>query len=189
MKKLLVLSVVALSSVAFAQDKKEMKGEMKADAKAAHMPHGYTPRKVTKEDKKGIEAMFKAMEAAEMKGDMNAAMEHIDFPVYMMTDNSQGKVMSDSWTKEKYAKMMTDAMAQMPKDHAMKPPKHNFKYFFLTDTMAIVTDQKTMHMGKEKMPVRSAMTVIQKDGKWMVKTMAEGGWGDSMGTGGSGEMK
>ena len=36
-------------------------------------------------------------------------------------------------------------------------------------------------MGKTTMTWKNAQTVVLKDGKWMVKSMVEGGWGDSQG--------
>jgi hypothetical protein len=138
---------------------------------------GWTPRKVTHEDKKGIDAMLNQSEKAWKTGDIAATAALVDFPVYMVTDNSKGVVSTDTWTKDQYMTSMTEAMKNMPKDMKVK---HNRKYDFLTDDMAMVYDNATMTMGKQTMNVRSASLVIKKDGKWMVKSMMEGGWGDSM---------
>lgn len=135
----------------------------------------FTPRKVTHEDKKGIEALYAEQEAAWKKGDMSAISALVDFPVYMVTDDSKGTVYTDTWNKERYATEMTEATKNMPKDMKMK---HARKYFFLTDDMAMVYDSTSMTMGKQKMSWNNAELVIKKNGKWMVKSMMEGGWGD-----------
>jgi hypothetical protein len=135
----------------------------------------WTPRKVTHEDKKGIDAMLKQVEDAWKKGDLATAASMVDFPVYMVTDDSKGNVTTDIWTKEKYITEMTEAMKFMPKDIKVK---HNRKYDFLTDDMAMLYDNMTMTMGKRTTNVRSGSLVIKKDGKWLTKSMMEGGWGD-----------
>jgi len=153
-----------------AKAKSEMKTEMGAGAGM-----GWMPRKVTHEDKKGIEEMLTQDEAAWMKGDMAGVAANVDFPVYMVTDDSKGMVYTDAWTKDQWMKEMADAMKNMPKDMKMK---HNRKYMFLTDDMAIVYDNMSATMGKQKMSWNSAELVVKKNGKWMIKSMMEGGWGD-----------
>jgi hypothetical protein len=140
---------------------------------------GWTPRKVTHEDKKGIEAMLTKIDNAWKTGDVAATAAMVDFPVYMVTDDSKGTVYTESWTKDMYMTNMTQAMKGMPDMKDMKV-KHNRKYDFLTDDMAMVYDNASMTMGKQTINTRSASLVIQKDGKWMIKSMMEGGWGDSM---------
>jgi hypothetical protein len=49
---------------------------------------------------------------------------------------------------------------------------------FITDNIALVNAKMMMPMGKEKVEVRNSHTMILKDGKWLVKGMTEGGWGD-----------
>ena len=141
---------------------------------------GWTPRKVTHPDKKGIEAMLTQIDNAWMKGDIAATASMVDFPVYMVTDDSKGTVYTDSWTKDMYLTNMTETMKNMPSDMKDMKVKHNRKIDFITDDIAIVHDDAAMTMGKHTMNIRNANLVIKKDGKWMVKSMMEGGWGDSM---------
>ena len=44
----------------------------------------------------------------------------------------------------------------------------------------MVEETNDMTMGKVKDKWTSASLVTLKDGKWMVKAMVEGGWGDAM---------
>jgi hypothetical protein len=141
---------------------------------------GWTPRKVTKEDKKGIEAMLKEHEQAWMKGDLEGAMAHVSFPVFMATDDSKGAIHAGPWDKAMYQKMMepmlknTSAMADMMKNSKMK-----YDYNFLSDSMAMVTCNTQMKMGKQSHSMKSAMLVVNEAGKWMIKASMEPGWGDT----------
>lgn len=140
---------------------------------------GWTPRKVTNPDKKGIEAMLTQMDKAWMASDITATASMVDFPVYMVTDDSKGVVYTESWTKDTYMTNMTEATKKMSGMKDIKV-KHNRKYDFITDDIAFVYDDAAMTMGKHTMNVRSSSLVIKKDGKWMIKSMVEGGWGESV---------
>jgi hypothetical protein len=139
---------------------------------------GWVPRKVTNErgDKKQIEALFKSMEDAGRKGDLNAAAALVDFPVLMVTDDSKGEGMGDTWSREKWMQVMAPLYKPMPD---MKV-SHKPDIFMISDSLASVDDRTTMTMGKKKMTTRSSTLVIRKGGKWLIKSMVEGGWGDSM---------
>jgi hypothetical protein len=197
MKKLMISCVVLMSAAAFA-------GEMKAAAPAA-APAAAKPAetakpadtmakpadaamanpmaqwkapKVTKEDKKGVDDMYKAMEENMKKGDVEASAAMIDFPVLMVTDSSAGATMADMYDRAKWVATMKPAMENMPKD-AKWTNKH--KAEFLSDNLASVIEEHTMTMGKVKSTWKSHSLLVKKDGKWMQKSMTEGGWGDMMG--------
>ena len=46
--------------------------------------------------------------------------------------------------------------------------------------LASAGDEWSHTRGKNKMSGRSATLFVRKDGKWLVKAMVEGGWGDAM---------
>jgi hypothetical protein len=174
------VSVTVLAAEAKAADTKAKATEVKTtDVKstpaAAAVPL-FTPRKVTTEDKKGIDALIAAEEAAMTKGDMEASAANVDFPVYMVSDNAKGEAIAVNWDKKKYVDVMTASAQNMPKDAKMK---HNRKYHFLTDTMALVTDDVSSTVAKTTQSWKSASLVVKKDGKWLWKSMMMGGWGDS----------
>lgn len=180
MKKL-VLAVCFVSAVAFAEDKA-------MDAKAGDksmggMMAGWTPRKVTNEDKKGIEAALESHHKAWMSGDMSAVAATVDFPVFMATDDKDGNVMTTMHDQATWTKMMEPSMKAMMADKdamaAMaKMPKPKMEMFFITDTMALVDAKMQRSMGKQKMETRNALFMVNKGGKWMIKGQIEGGWGD-----------
>jgi len=180
MTRIAVAAVSVLACTAFAQTPSTTTSTPKEKPGAqGEAMGGWTPRKVTHPDKKGIEAMLTQMDKAWTAGDITATASMVDFPVYMVTDDSKGAVYTDSWTKDTYMTNMTETMKNMSGMKDMKV-KHNRKYDFITDDIAFVYDDAAMTMGKHTMNVRSSSLVIKKDGKWMIKSMVEGGWGGSM---------
>lgn len=187
MKKLLAVVVMALGTVAFAQAKPAAP-EAQAHAQKGAAMSGWTPSQVTKEDKKGIDAMWKTFGEAMMAKDMDKAADLVDFPVLMVTDDAKGKVTTTSWDRATWIANMKKSMESMPAPEGGQMPPHKMKYDFVTNGIAVTTTTTRMAMGKRHMNVKSTSLVINKDGQWKVKTMAEGGWGNEMtATGGSGK--
>ena len=139
---------------------------------------GWVPRKVTREqqDRKEITALFTAMHQAGQKGDPAAAAELVDFPVLMVTDDSQGEAKSDMWGREKWVEVMTPHFKPKPNVKVTHKPT----VFLLSDSLASVNDQWTMTVGKRTMTGRSATLLVRTAGQWRIKSMTEGGWGDMM---------
>ena len=139
----------------------------------------WVPPKVKNEaaDKKEIMALFKSMEAAEKKGDLDAAAALVDFPVLMVTDDSKGQAMSGIWDKQKWMKVMEPFYK-----HPMEGVKvtHKASIFMVSDSLASVDDQATITHGNKTTRARNSTLVVRKDGRWLVKAMVEGGWGDVM---------
>jgi len=168
--KNVVLACCLFASAAFAAD---------AAKPAEGAPPQVKHEQPTKKDTKGIEALYKQMDELAKKGDLEAMAALYDFPAYMMTDNSAGVVSADEWTKDKWMAVMKPAFESMPKDvkHTVKP-----KPTFVSNSIAFVEEQNSKTVGKGKPETwTSEAIVILKDGKWMFKGGAEGGWGDMMG--------
>jgi hypothetical protein len=140
---------------------------------------GWVPRKVTNEakDKKEIMALLQKMEAAGMKGDLDAALALVDFPVLMATDDSKGEAMGEAWSREQWIQVMRPFY-----DKPMKGMKvtHKPTIFLLSDSLASVDDVVTMTMGKKTVTMRNTSLLIRRNGEWLLKVMAEPGWGDMM---------
>lgn len=140
---------------------------------------GWTPRKVTpaqeKQGSQQIHQLFKKMEHAGMKGDLDAAVALVDFPVLMLTDTKAGEAVGAPYTEEQWRQEMGPFYQNPPKDMRMT---HSPKIFFISEVLASVDDSWTMTMGKKKTAGRSGLLVIRKGGEWKVKAMVEGGWGD-----------
>jgi hypothetical protein len=138
---------------------------------------GPMSRPVTKEkeDKKGVDELYKAMEDAWKKGDVNALAENVDFPVIMLSDDATGKAVHFEASREQWVDMMKGFVANMPKDAKMTS-KHTAS--FLSDDLGVVVEEMSMAMGKVKGKWKAFSVVTNKDGKWKVKEMSEAGWGD-----------
>jgi hypothetical protein len=168
------LSMLALTGVARA-------AEPAAAAPPAGAPDmskvGPMSRPVTKEkeDKKGVDDLYKAMEDAWKKGDVAALAENVDFPVIMLSDDSAGKAVHFAATRDQWIDMMKGFVANMPKDVKMTN-KHTAH--FLSDDLGVVVEETSMAMGKVKGKWKGFSVVTNKDGKWKVKEMSEAGWGD-----------
>lgn len=191
MKRFVAIATACFATAAFAGDMQghEMNGKMmkseKSMAAAGDMQAtGWTPRKVTKKDDKALDAFYKQYEETMMKGDMTAQAAMVDFPVFMATDDSKGMVSAGTYNKEQYVKMMEASMKAMPKmspeDMKKQAKETKRSYEWLTDTMVMVTTNCSMKMGNEKIPTKGTELLINKDGKWMVKSMVQGGWGEMM---------
>ena len=179
--RLLALLSLVLPSITLAQGSAAPAAEPKGGGDPMA---GFSPRKVTpaqeKEASQQIHALFKKMEQAGMKGDLDGAVSAIDFPVLMLTDNKAGDAVGGPYTEEQWRKEMGPMYQSPPKDMKMT---HAPKVFLVSEALASVDDSWTMTMGKKKLAGRSTMLLIRKAGEWKVKSMVEGGWGDMPGPG------
>jgi uncharacterized protein (TIGR02246 family) len=175
MKRLLLVALAVPVSLALAADEKT--------AAAPEDPMaGWVPPKVKNEakDKREIQALIGAMETAAKRGDLDAAAALVDFPVLMVTDDSKGEAMGEPWERERWTEVMKPFYDKPMKDMKVT---HKPTIFLLSDSLASVDDVSTMSMGGKTLTSRNSMLVIRRDGKWLVKAMAEGGWGDMMAAG------
>jgi hypothetical protein len=173
---LLIAALVALPALA------EEKPPPPSDPMA-----GWAPRKVAHEgqDRKEILALMKTMEEAGKKGDLAAAAAIVDFPVVMVTDDSKGQASAATWSKEQW----TQVMAPMYEKPMEVKVTHRPEIFLASDSLATLNDVVTMTVGKKTITARNTTILVRKDGKWLVKAMMEGGWGDMMAGPPPGEAK
>jgi Domain of unknown function (DUF4440) len=161
------VGILALAAPALAEDNKS--------AGAADMTKmGPLSRPVTKQDKKGVDELYKAMEDAWKKKDIEAAAANVDFPVVMLSDNSRGEVQHFNATREQWIGFMKPMM-DMPHDGIKMSHKH--QVHFLSDTLAVAIEDNSLS-GKMKGKWKGMSVLTLKDGKWKFKEMAEAGWGD-----------
>lgn len=169
MRRLVLLAALVPALAAAAEDKAGQSGDPMA---------GWTPKKVTREaqDRKEIGALIQAMDDAGKKGDLAAAAALVDFPVWMVTDDSKGQASAVEWSKEQW----TQVMEPFYKQPMQGKVTHKPVVFLASDSLATLNDVVTMSMGKKSMTSRNSTILVRKDGKWRVKAMMEGGWGDMM---------
>jgi hypothetical protein len=162
-----VLVLLGLVAPALAADEKPGQGDPMANWK---------PPKVREEqkDKKEILAVFGKMDAAGKKGDLEAAVALVDFPVLMITDDSKGEGQASPWTKEQWTEVMKP-FYQKPTDAKMT---HKPSVFLVTDSLATANDNWTSTAGGKTLSGRNSTILVRKGGEWKIKAMMEGGWGD-----------
>ncbi len=169
MRWLVMVSLVLSSSLALAAEEKAAPADPMA---------GWAPKKVMKEaqDRKEIAAFIRAMDDAGKKGDLAAAAALVDFPVLMVTDDKDGQASAVPWSREQW----TQVMEPFYKQPMQGKVTHKPTIFLASDSLAALDDVTTMTMGKKSMTSRNTTILVRKDGKWRVRVMMEGGWGDMM---------
>jgi hypothetical protein len=181
------IAAVLLSSAALAQ--KESKPLAPAATPAGPMMDfskmGPGARKPTNEAKtrSEIKAFFAEEEKLMKKGDFDAMLSRLDFPIYMATDDLKGVPEAEEYSRERYVKTMKPFWENMPKD---MQTTHKPAITVMSDSMAAVIDDFTIKMGKQKIAGKNVSLLVKRDGEWKWKMMAEPGWGGmEAGTGGS----
>ncbi len=133
-------------------------------------------RKPTNEakTKKEIEEVLKQQEELCAKKDMEGMAARIDFPVLMVTDDAKGVVEARETSKEQYVAMMKPFVEGASKDMKMT---HKLGISVLSDSIAVVVDDFTTTMGKQKFTGRSSSLMVKTGGQWKARVMTEAGWG------------
>jgi hypothetical protein len=173
MKTLLTWGVATAAALAAARPALAADEQAIAAGKA-----GGSQRTVTnaKADRAEILALLRALEDAARRGDVNGAAALVDFPVLMVTDDSRGEAMVDSWSKDQWL----EVMAPFYKPAPGATIAHRPAIFLVTDSLATVADEVTTTLGERKLSTRSALLVVRTGGRWKVKSMVEGGWGGTV---------
>jgi hypothetical protein len=182
MQKLMLAALFCVSTQAFGDEPKTpatTPAAMQAATPASPFDlakAGPWTRKPTDEKKlkKELEAFFKEEDALATRGDREAMLARIDFPVFMVTDDQKGTAETRSYTREQYLATMKPFYDNMPKDVKYT---HKPTFTVLSDSLADVTDEFTMTTGKQKLAGRNQSLVIKVDGQWKWKVMTEAGWG------------
>ncbi|MFZ5470489.1 MAG: hypothetical protein ACOZIN_13720 [Myxococcota bacterium] len=173
-----VAVVVLASGFAYAQGSMEKKpGVPQAGGMTDMSKMGPWTRKPSNEGKtkKEISEFLRQEEELMKKGDFEAMLSRIDFPVYMVTDNSKGVPMAKEHSREEYTTMMKPFYEDMPKD---VKTTHKRDITVLSDSLVTYVDDFTVTMGKQKYSGRGQGLLVKRNGQWKWKSMVEAGWGD-----------
>ena len=108
------------------------------------------------------------------KGEFDAMIARIDFPVYMATDDASGKPESKPFSKEEYVAMMKPMFEGMPKDMKLT---HKPVVKVLSDSIVVFTDDFVMKVGKDTMKGSNGGMLVKVGDQWKWKMMVEAGWG------------
>lgn len=126
------------------------------------------------QDRKEIDALFKALDAALEKGDAAAYADTLDFPVTLVTDGATGSTFSVSLDREAFLKAVSDSMK--PVSHLKVSSKRTVAV--LSDALATVVDDTTMTLGKTKGLSKSGAVVVRHGDAWKIKVLTEPGWAE-----------
>ena len=192
MKRASLMCAVAvlMSGVAFAQQGQQQQPSPRGQAAQVDMnkvgPWTRKPKDERK-TKQEIDTFLKEEDELMKSGDMQTMLSRVDFPVFLLTDDSKGTPMGEMYDRQKYTEMMQPFYQSMPKDMKVT---HKHTVTVLSDSLASVTDDFTMTKGKQKYNGRSQSLLVKRDGQWKWKSVAEPGWGDmpqhAQGVGGAG---
>jgi len=97
-----------------------------------------------------------------------------DFPVYMVTDQSNNEPKAEAFNHDDYISVMKPMFENVPKDMKVT---HKPTITVLSDSLANVVDEVTMTVGNKKVVRRNTGLLVKRDGQWKWKVMAEAGWG------------
>jgi len=136
---------------------------------------GPLSRRVTHEDKQGIEALFNAAADARRKEDMQALMTLYDLPIYAGTDNATGDYQDARCDGELLREILRATMQAEGKDVSRVERRTPH---FLSDSMAMVLVETSVTRNGDALgSYPSAILVIKKGGVWRFKSGVEAGHG------------
>ena len=181
------LAAITLAAPAFADQQKQSKPASSDQAPMMDFNKmGPSARKPTNPEKttSEIKVFIAEEDRIAQKGDFDAMLSRVDFPVYLATDDLKGVPEAKEYTREEYVAIMKQFWESMPKDVRMT---HKPSINVLSDSLVVVIDDYSMTTGKQKTAGKNLALLVKRDGKWKWKVMAEAGWGgmQQMGTGGS----
>ena len=140
-----------------------------------HNLTGPLSRRVTHEDRQGIEALFNAAGNAWRKDDMQALMTLYDLPIYAGTDNAAGAYQAAECDGEQLRAILTATMQAERRDVSRTERRTPH---FLSDSIAMVLVETSVTRNGDPLgSYRSAILVIKKGGLWRFKSGVEAGHG------------
>ena len=136
---------------------------------------GPLSRKITNEDRQGIEALFNAADDAWGQRDLQELTTLYDFPIYVGTDDSGGTYQGAEWDAHQFRAAMTAALQADGRrvDRRQQRTQH-----FLNDSMAMVLVETSMSVSATELgSYASAVLVITMGPRWYFKGGVEAGHG------------
>ena len=136
---------------------------------------GPLSRRVTHEDRQGIEALFVAAADARRTEDMQALMTLYDLPIYAGTDNAAGVYQAAECDAEQLRAILAATMRVERKELSRTERRTPH---FLSDSIAMVlVETDVTDNGTALGSYTSAILVIKNDGHWRFKSGVEAGHG------------
>jgi hypothetical protein len=125
-----------------------------------------------KDDKKAIDAFFKALDAAIKIGDVQTFAALVDFPVTVLSDDGKGSVVTVQLERDAFLQRMSPFLSLPPEAKLV----HQRSTHLLSDVLAVVDEADTLSQGKHTVRWNAASWLVQREGQWRLKEIAEAGW-------------
>lgn len=137
----------------------------------------WAPTLPTREDKKALEALANTIREAWAERHLDDVTNVMAFPVLMVTDDGSGNATSESWTRERYLRVVGEVMNRLPPN--APEPGIRRRYAFVTDALATIHEDKTRTVEGKKTAWRTTYVCARQNGRWVITAIIEGGWGDN----------
>ena len=143
----------------------------------SHMDNltGPLSRRVTHEDRQGIEALFVAAADAWRKEDMQTLMTLYDLPIYAGTDNAAGAYQAAECDDEQLRAILTATMQAEPTD--VSRTERRIPHFLSDSVAMVLVETSVTRNGDALGSYTSAILVIKTGGLWRFKSGVEAGHG------------
>lgn len=136
-----------------------------------------TPFQPTDKQQAEITAWFQRYDALTQKGDLEGMASEASFPLTVISDDSQGNGVSQTWTRADFIRVMNDVTAHTPKDLKFDTTR---TALMLNENLAVVMTEWRMDDESTPMTTKYADVLVKENGAWKFKTMVQGGWGDAL---------
>lgn len=129
-----------------------------------------------------VDAVLEAAHANYVSGRIESVAETIDFPVFMVTDDSNANAMATTWDREQYLHHHAAVVQEFSPDavEALKKLKRRRQYTFLSHAIVAVIQDEEAQLEGRTTKWKSFVLLAKNNGTWRVKVQAVGGWGDQL---------
>ena len=121
---------------------------------------------------------FATYEGYVLKNQLDNMADMAIFPLVVMTDDSQGNCVAQSWDRETYKQAM-DMTAQGVDMSTVSIESHRSPTFLNENLAVVITDAITTIAGQPQQS-RYVDIMAKQDGEWRFKSMIQSGWGDML---------
>jgi hypothetical protein len=131
-----------------------------------------------KEDVKSLTAWFEKYQSHVLKNELDEMAAMAIFPLIVVTDDSNGNCVSQSWDVATFKQVMD--LAAQGVDLSTVTIENNRNPIFLSKNLAIVISDAITTIAGQPQQSRYADIMVKQDGAWKYKSMIQSGWGDML---------
>lgn len=135
----------------------------------------FTP---SEEDVKSLMDWFAKYQSHVLKNELDDMADMAVFPLVVVTDDSDGNAVSQSWDAATFKQAMD--LTSQGVDLASITIENNRKPIFLSKNLAVVITDAITTIAGQSQQSRYADIMVKQDGAWKYKSMIQSGWGDML---------